>query len=585
MLSTRFACLLALLACGTVAAGEPAPSFERDIAPLLTVRCLKCHSGARAKGELDLTRRDRLLAGGDSGSVVTPGKSADSLLFDYVRAKKMPPKQPLSAKEIDLLRRWIDAGAAWQGPALSPPRPAEAQRAGRDWWSLQPIRRSVPPAVSRPAWIRTPIDAYILARLDKEGFVPSPQADRRTYIRRVTLDLTGLLPTPEEIDAFVRDTSANAYEKLVDRLLASPAYGERWARHWLDVVRFAESHGYEMNTLRPSAWPYRDYVIRAFNTDIAYPQFVREQLAGDVSGEGDFLTAAATGFLVGGPHDMVGNATLEGKLQQRMDDLFDMVSTTGTAFLGLTVGCARCHDHKFDPITQRDFYGLQAVFAGADHAEREIAAPDSAERRREIATARAERGRLDQRIDALEPLASPPGAPAARSPVQPRRNVERFAAVEARFVRFIVTATVDRTEPCIDELELYGPDARAGNLALASRGATATASSVYPNNPLHRIEHVNDGRLGNGRSWISREPGHGWVQIELPNAAAIERIVWGRDREQQYRDRLPSEYRIEVSTDGHSWKIVAGSWDRCPQGQPRVTPETVRRPARSAPPP
>jgi hypothetical protein len=576
MLSRRFVSLLALLGCASVATAEPAPSFERDIAPLLTARCLKCHGGARAKGDLDLTQRDRLLAGGASGSVIVPGKSAESLLLEYVRDKKMPPRQPLTQREIELLRRWIDAGADWQGPALRPPRPEEAQRAGRDWWSLQPLRRPALPAVSRSAWIRTPIDAFILDGLDRQGLAPSPEADRRTYIRRVTLDLTGLLPAPEEIEAFERDTSANAYEKLVDRLLASPAYGERWARHWLDVVRFAESHGYEMNTLRPSAWPYRDYVIRAFNNDISYPQFVREQLAGDTLDGGNRLTTAATGFLVGGPHDMVGNATLEGKLQQRMDDLFDMVSTTGTAFLGLTVGCARCHDHKFDPISQRDFYGLQAVFAGVEHAERTLAVPDSDERRREIVALRAQRERLDQQIDALEPPAAPPGAAPARSPVQPRRNVERFAAVEARLVRFTVTATTDRTEPCIDELELYGPDPRTGNLALAGRGARATASSVFPNNPLHKIEHVNDGRLGNGRSWISREPGRGWVQIELPQVAHIERVVWGRDREQRFRDRLSRDYRIEVSTDGHSWKTVAGSWDRRAPGQLIVASEAAR---------
>ncbi|HEY7315560.1 MAG TPA: DUF1549 domain-containing protein, partial [Gemmataceae bacterium] len=565
-----------LLGCGSVMAAESGPSFEREIAPLLTSRCLKCHSGARAKGDLDLTRRERLLAGGASGTVVAPGKSADSLLYEYVRDKKMPPKQPLDEKEIELLRRWIDGGAHWKGPALRPLH-FDARRAGRDWWSLQPIRRPALPAVSRPAWVRTPLDAFILAGLDKQGLAPAPEADRRTYIRRVTLDLTGLLPTPEEIDAFVNDTSAEAHEKLVDRLLASPAYGERWARHWLDVVRFAESHGYEMNTLRPSAWPYRDYVIRAFNTDVPYPQFVREQLAGDAVKDGDVLTRAATGFLVGGPHDMVGNATPEGQLQQRMDDLFDMVSTTGAAFLGLTVGCARCHDHKFDPIAQKDFYSLQAVFTGVEHAEREIIAPGGEERRREIEIARAERDRLDRRIDALELSAGPPGSTPARPPVQPRRNVERFAPIAARFVRFTVTATTDGTEPCIDELELYGPDAKAGNLGLASCGAKATASSVYPNNPLHRIEHVNDGRLGNGRSWISRERGRGWVRIELPKSVTLERIVWGRDREQKFRDRLPRDYRIEVSTDGESWKTVAGSWDRYPPGQTVVAAEAVSK--------
>ncbi len=573
-LCSGLCCLIMLAQCNPLRAAEQAPSFERDIAPLLTAHCLKCHSGPRAKGELDLTRREHMLAG-DRKSVLAPGRAADSLLFQYVHDRKMPPKQSLSAAQIELLRRWIDAGAIWQGPALKPPR-IESNRAGRDWWSLQPIRRPPLPGVSRPDWIRTPVDAFILARLDKQGLVPAPEADGRTYIRRVTLDLTGLLPSPEEIDTFVKDTSADAYEKLVDRLLKSPAYGERWARHWLDLVRFAESHGYEMNTLRPNAWPYRDYVIGAFNRDTPYPQFVREQLAGDAVAGADPLGAAATGFLVGGPHDLVGNATLEGQLQQRMDDLSDMVSTTATTFLGLTIGCARCHDHKFDPITQKDFYSLQAVFAGVQHAEREIVMPGREEQRREIASLRTQRDRIERQIDAQQPLASSPGSKPVRPPVQPRRNVERFAAVEAQFVRFTVTATTDRTEPCLDELELYSPQAQAGNLALANRGARATASSVYPNNPLHRIEHLNDGRYGNGHSWISREPGQGWVQIELPKPITLECVVWGRDRDEKYRDRLPVDYRIEVSTDGHSWKTIAGSWDRHPPGHAEVPSEALK---------
>ncbi len=566
---------IALMGCASLAA-EPSPSFEREIAPLLTARCLKCHSGESAKGELDLTRQDRLQAGGSSGSAVVPGKSSASLLFEYVREKKMPPKQPLNDREVALLRRWIDGGASWSGPALKPPQ-GGAVKTTRDWWSLKPIRRPVSPVVSDPSWIRTPIDAFVLAQLDKANLRPSPEADRRSYIRRVAFDLTGLPPAPEEIDSFLRDASPNADEKLVDRLLASPAYGERWARHWLDVVRFAESHGYEMNTLRPNAWPYRDYVVRAFNEDISYPQFVAEQLAADAFGSRDGRAAAATGFLVAGPHDMVGNATLEGKLQQRSDDLFDIVSTTGTTFLGLTVGCARCHDHKFDPVTQADFYSLQAVFAGVEHAERDVSTPSDPARRREIEVVRAERQSLDRQLDALEPRAGLPGSPPVRSPVQPTRNLERFGAVEARFVRFTVNATNDGTEPCIDELELYGSDEREGDLALSERGVKATASSVYPNSPKHRIEHVNDGQHGNDRSWISHEAGRGWVQIELPKSERIERIVWGRDRQRKFADRLPRDYRIEVSTDGRAWKTVAGSWDRRLPGRNDGSSEAVRR--------
>ena len=557
-------------------AAEPEPSFEKQVAPLLKSRCLKCHNPAKARGELDLTTRASLLKGGQTGAAVVPGKVADSLLFAKAHDGKMPPGQPLAAAEVDLLRRWIDAGAPWQQGLTLKPDKTETGRAGLDWWSLQPIRRPPIPAVKDRQWGHTPIDAFILAGLEAKGLAPAPEADRRTLIRRVTFDLTGLPPTPEEIDAFVKDDSADAYEKVVDRLLAAPEYGERWGRHWLDVVRFAESHGYEMNTLRPNAWPYRDYVIRAFNEDIPYPQFVREQLAGDALGGdalggdalgGDALTQAATGYLVGGPHDLVGNGVPEEQIQQRMNDLADMVSLAGTTFLGLTVGCARCHDHKFDPITQRDFYGMQAVFAGVEHAERPVQTADAADRRREAEALHAELDRLNQRIDEQEPQAGDSGAPPRRPPVNPRRNVERFRPMEARYVRFTVAATNDGAEPCIDELEVYGPDAPADDLALAGRGAKASASSVYPNNPSHKIEHLIDGKHGNGRSWISNERGKGWARVELPKAVVIDRVVWGRDREQKYSDRLAVDYRVEVSVDGEKWTAVAGSWDREPFGQ------------------
>ena len=377
-----------LIALPAVAA-EPGPSFDKQVAPLLQSRCLKCHNHAKARGDLDLTTAAALLKGGEAGAVVAPGKSADSLLFAKVRDGKMPPGRPLAESEVGLLRRWIDAGAPWtQGLALKPPAGTENGRAGANWWSLQPIRRPAVPAVANRGWVRNPIDAFILAALEAKGLSPAPEADRRTLIRRVTFDLIGLPPTPEEIDAFLNDKSPDAYEKVVDGLLARPEYGERWGRHWLDVVRFAESHGYEENTLRPNAWPYRDYVIRAFNDDIPYPRFVREQLAGDAVPGGDFLTRAATGYLVGGPHDMVGNGVPAEQIQQRMNDLADMVSLAGTTFLGLTVGCARCHDHKFDPITQKDFYGMQAVFAGVEHGERPIQSGDTEQRRREAAALR-----------------------------------------------------------------------------------------------------------------------------------------------------------------------------------------------------
>jgi hypothetical protein len=564
--SVTVLCLIA-----TASRAADAPDFETLVAPLLRDRCLRCHAGPKPKGGLDLTSANGLRAGGASGEVVVPGKSAESPMYTHVRDHKMPPREPLSEAEADLLRRWVDAGAAWNGAALVAPQRAGAARAGSDWWSLRPIRRPPVPTVKATDRIRNSIDNFIQARLEAEGLTPAPEADRRSYARRVTLDLTGLLPTPEDVDAFVADPSPDAYEKLVDRLLASPAYGERWGRHWLDVARFAESHGYEMNTLRTNAWPYRDYVIRAFNDDRPFPRFVREQLAGDAISPGNAAVEAATGFLVGGPHDLVGNATPEGKLQQRSDDLFDMVSTTGTAFLGLTVGCARCHDHKFDPILQRDFYSLEAVFAGVEHGERPIQGEEES-RQALYAKVHAELDRLNAEIDCHEPLAGTEDARPVRPGVQPRRNVERFAPTVARFVRMMIAATTDGIEPCIDELEVFGPDASGVDLALATAGAKVSASSVFSGSAFHKLEHLNDGRYGNGRSWISAEPGKGRVQVELRQAVRIDRVVWGRDRQRHFTDRLARDYLVQVSLDEVSWQTVASSCDRLPPGQVVAAP-------------
>ncbi len=434
-------------------------------------------------------------------------------------------------------------------------------------WSLRPVARPQVPAVVCIDWPRNAIDRFILARLERAGLRPAPEADRRTLIRRLALDLTGLPPTLEEVEAFVQDAAPDAYERLVERLLASPAYGERWARHWLDVVRYAESDGFETNLHRPNAWPYRDYVIAAFNGDKPYDRFVAEQLAGDALG-----ADAATGFLVAGAYDRVKSPDVVLTLQQRADELHDMVATTASTFLGLTVGCARCHDHKFDPISQTDYYALKAVFAGVQHGERPVERPDAAQERLARAAAlRRELAEVERELDAAAPLAQPDGSVGRRPSVNARRNVERFAPVMAKFVRFTVLAT-NNLEPCIDELEVYaaGPDPH--NVALASFGTKATASGTYPGSDLHKLEHVNDGRYGNDRSWISNEPGRGWVQLELPAPVRIDRIVWGRDREMKYKDRLATRYRIEVAAEpaGHPlagrWAVVASSDDRQPFG-------------------
>lgn len=390
---------------------------------------------------------------------------------------------------------------------------------------------------------------------------PAPEADRRTLLRRLTFDLTGLPPTPEDVTSFVADEEPDAYDRLVERLLASPAYGERWGRHWLDVVRFAESDGFETNLARPRAWPYRDFVIAAFNDDRPYDRFVADQVAGDVRG-----ADAATGFLVAGAFDRVKSPDVALTRQQRADEVNDMIAVTSGTFLGLTVGCARCHNHKFDPISQVDYHAFKAIFAGVRHGERPVEPLQArCERLARVAELRRELAAAERDADDAQARAEPAKVAGRRPPVNARRNVESFAPATAKFVRFTVAAT-NNLEPCIDELEVFTPEPQRRNVALSSGGTIATASGTYRGSDRHKLEHVNDGRYGNGRSWISDETGRGWVQVELPEAVEIDRIVWGRDRDGNYSDRLPTKYRIEVGTEPGSWTVVATSDDRLPFG-------------------
>jgi mono/diheme cytochrome c family protein len=485
------------------AAGTAAPTGPQ----VLMRRCLSCHGEEKKTAGVDLSRRAGALALG-VGKPETQNR-----ILRAVASGRMPPTGKLPAAEIAALRAWSAGGARY------PQEPLHAESlADQPLWSLAPIRRPAPPRSRFDGLARNPVDRFVFAKLAQAGLRPSPPAGRAQLLRRVTVDLTGLPPTPEETDAFLADRSANAYEKVVDRLLASPGYGERWGRHWLDVVRFGESHGYEQNHLRPTAWPYRDYVIRALNEDKPFDAFMHEQLAGDVLGKGDPWTEAATGFLVAGVHDTVGNQTVEGQRQQRANDLDDMVSTTGEAFLGLTVGCAKCHDHKFDPIPQRDYYRLAAVFAGVRHGERSLA-----------------------------------GAPALPG----NRQADTFPPETARFLRFSILETADGAEPCLDEIEVYAPDG-GPNLALASTGAKASASSLLPGYPIHQIAHLNDGRLGNDHSWISGARGTGWAMIEFPGPVRIGRVVWSRDgaNPPRFKDRTPALYRLQVSDDGKAFRTV-----------------------------
>jgi mono/diheme cytochrome c family protein len=328
--------------------------FVSDIQPLFRKSCYECHGAQKQEGGLRFDHKGTALGAGDSGVVIVPGKSADSPLIRLVATpgdKGMPRKGPrLTAEQIATLRAWIDQGAQW-------PDAASVVLANRtEHWAFKGPRRPPLPTVGTRAWVKTPIDAFVLARLEKEGLSPSPEADKATLLRRLSLDLTGLPPTLQELDAFLTDTSPDAYTRQVERLLASPHYGERWARHWLDAARYADSDGFEKDKPR-SAWAYRDWVIGALNTDLPYDRFIVEQIAGDQLPNAAQGQVVATGYLRNSMINEEGGVDPE---QFRMEAMFDRMEAIGKGVLGLTIQCAQCHDHKFDPIRQEEYYRLFA---------------------------------------------------------------------------------------------------------------------------------------------------------------------------------------------------------------------------------
>ncbi len=397
----NFAAIVAVgLLTPSLMAAEPV-DFARDVAPIFERRCISCHDASTKKGSLDLTSHASALAGGDSGAVIEPGKPAESYLLDSIRAaanaKPEMPKSglPLTAKEVATIETWIAEGAKWpEGKTL-----VDKSLADLAWWSLEPMKRPTIPdlAPAQTKLVRNPIDAFLLAKLQEQGLTYNPEADRRTLLRRLFFDLVGLPPSPEEVEAFLKSEDPQAYEKLVDDLLSRPAYGERWARHWLDIVHYADTHGYDKDQLRPNAWPYRDYVIRSLNSDKPYRQFLEEQLAGDVLYPGTADGIEALGFISAGPWDFVGHAEvpetkIDGMMARNLDR-DDMVTTTMNVFCSLTTQCARCHNHKFDPVSMDDYYSLQAVFSALDRADRKYDAD---------ATVAKKRMELTQSVVAIE---------------------------------------------------------------------------------------------------------------------------------------------------------------------------------------
>lgn len=563
-----------------VAAVTAAPiDFVKEIQPMLEKKCLSCHNPNSAKGDISLSTADEVL---DPGvELVIPGKALASDLYLVATPEEpgekpyMPEEgDPLTGKEAELLRRWIDEGAEWpEGIVLH-----EASKADKSWWAYQklPDEKSFAGTLSDPD--THPVDAFIEQKLDEESLAMNPPADRRGLIRRATYDLTGLPPTPEEVEAFVSSHDPTAYEKLIDRLLASPHYGERWGRHWLDVVRFGESRGYERNQIIDNLWPFRDYVIDSINDDKPFDEFIREHLAGDVFGSGNPDVEIGSAFLVAGAYDDVRNQDVDQAAQIRANTLDEIINATSQAFLGMTVSCARCHDHKFDPIAQTDYYQMYATFAGVRHGERVLAAP---EQRSEVTAKRRpleeKKSELEKKEKSIHAKATRRSSEEAgkfeaqwkRPSVDRQGTVESFSPVEAKFVRLISEGRDDNPNVApgfrIDEFEIWSVGEYARNVALRSEGAKASGAArendVFPG--AYGPHHAIDGKTGARFMSTGTD-----LTIELAKVTPIEKVVFSSAKGEQNPEHrkfvFVSEYRIEVSSDGESWSEVAHGRDRKP---------------------
>lgn len=523
--------------------------FVREVRPIFEKHCYECHGEKKQKSGLRLDIKSQALKGGDKHAPdIQAGDAAKSSLIHFITTtdedEVMPPKGKLTSNDIETLTRWINEGAHWpDGVDLA------KLEDRRDHWAFKPLSRNggfQPPGAleKRPSLI---IDAFIDAKLTETGLHRSPPADPVTWLRRVTIDLTGLPPTPEEVTAFLK---SNDHAAVVERLLASPRYGEHWAQHWLDVVRYADTHGFEVNTERPNAWPYRDYVIRAFNNDTPYDRFIKEQIVGDAMGED-----AATGFLVTASVLLPGQIGKDepSKRLARQDSIDEIVVNIGQTFLGLSIGCARCHDHKFDPISAKDYYAMQAFVAGVEYGDRELRTLEAIAAREELKKVKAQLTDIEKQLSRFIPIAK---SGVKRPMIDARENRDRFMPVKAKRVRFTIRDT-NKLEPCIDELEVF--TTAGDNIAL---NAPITVSGEKVSADRHEQRFVNDGNYGNSRSWMSNEVGKGWVMVEFPQEQEIDRVVWGRDRQGKFKDRLATSYVIETADESGTWRVVADSDDR-----------------------
>ena len=585
-----------VLAPACFAADDGIAFFEQKIRPVLVEQCYSCHSAEakKLKGNLYLDSRAGWQKGGDSGEpAIVPGKPEESLLIRTLRHEEegleMPPKKPMLPDAViaDFIA-WVKMGA----PDPRDGQPLAVNRADKTWWSLQPLKVVSASAENSNLELKLKplsVDSFIEAKLKEKGLVLNPPADPRALIRRLTYDLHGLPPTPEEVEAFVRDwhqtdpsDRTDLVASLVDRLLASPRYGERYGRHWLDVIRVGESNGFERNFIIDDLWPFRDYVIRSINDDKPFDRFITEHLAGDVIGRDDPAVEIGSAFLVAGPYDDVGNQDPVAQANIRAATLDDMVTATGGAFLGLTVNCARCHNHKFDPIPAEDYYRMKSAFEGVKHGRRVLTTAEARQAHQQaLAPLNAELARLQAEQAALEKAiaqrakAALAGLQHDRPKVDPHGTEETFAPVQARQLRFVIESftsdyqggNVRRGGGKLTEFEVFDTNGR--NVALATHGTQAEGarSAVAEDFPeAYGPQYCIDGTLG--EAWFIGNPPV--LTLTFAQPETIERIRFVNARgergtdESKVRGATPTEYAVQVSLDGETWTTVVSEAGREP---------------------
>ncbi|MBA62798.1 MAG: hypothetical protein CMJ76_10590 [Planctomycetaceae bacterium] len=540
---------------------EKQVDFDRDVRPILIQKCILCHGPGRQESGYRIDRFKDLSGMGDSQrQAIVLGNALKSHLYQRVSSLdpdiRMPPNgDGLNRLQLDTIARWINLGAKRSNTVVTNQK--------TDHWSFQQIRRPQPPRPKKTDRLINEVDYFTQTKLETRGLSLAESTNANTLIRRVYLVMLGLQPTPEEVTQFVSDPSEIAYERLIERVLASPQYGERWAQHWLDCVRYAESTGYEINRSIPNIFPYRDYVIRSFNSDLPYDRFLREQIAGD-----QVEQDAATGFLVTGPHDTNPSPDPRLTAMQFQDGHDEIIKTVSAVTMGLTLGCARCHDHKFDPLSQQDYYRLQAIFAGVSYGTRAEQGPEFDQMQQEAAALKPNIDRLEQVAYQLQETN------ALSQPIHPREYEETFAPFTTDRVRFEIYHTNDGLTPELDDVEIWTvaeENAPSINIAHRDRGATATSSPTAMGNQGKSADLLLDGSRQLLLYYKAADKTDVWFEIKLARRHKIDRItIKPRGR------AVPVDYQIKSPGENGEWSTIVDSRTRYPHISDSRTTETMR---------